>query len=153
MRDVPNVLIKGSDDVTEQKEFREFVIKKAKTNYVVVICDSKKKINFTLEAAGFEIQFDELGRRINTTLNERMIIRNILEHEEKILQDAFVGKGIVVKAPILYAGSVLCPIDGNDLVKSYEVGFEEVFVFTTKEQATQQSYIFRKYPKIQVFGI
>lgn len=148
-----NILIKGSGDITNSKQFFDFVVEKAKENYVVVICGGGTKISAALEKAGYSIEYDALGRRITKTWEERLIMRDILEHEEKKLQDKFVGKGVIVVSPILYAGSTLCPINGDDLVKAFDLGFDEIYVFTTKERIEMKKNVFKEWPKIEVIGI
>lgn len=148
-----NILIKASGDVTNSDFFYSLAVERAKTNYVVVICGGGTKISATLQAAGFEIKFDEQGRRITETWEERKIMRDVLESEEKILQDKFVGKGVVVVPPLLYAGSVLCPINGDDLVKAYELGFDEIIVITTQARIEKKKQIFLDYPKVKIIGI
>ena len=148
-----NVLIKASGDVTGEKGFIDSVIELAKENYVVLICGGGTKISFALESAGYSIEFDSLGRRITKTWEERLIMRNILETEEKKLQNEFVGKGVVVLPPILYAASVLCPINGDDLVRAYELGFDEVYVFTTKERVDKKRQEFQNIEKVTVLSI
>jgi len=144
-----NILIKGSGDVTISHLFFNFVVKKAKDNYVVVICGGGTKISEALKKAGYVVEFDALGRRITKTWEERLIMRSVLECEEKRLQDMFVGKGVVVIPPILHAGSVLCPINGDDLVKAYELGFDEIYVFTLIDRAEKKKIIFQDLPKVQ----
>src|SRR6056297_843772 len=148
-----NVLIKGSGDITENKKFFEFVVKKARENYVVVICGGGTKINKELENAGYAVEFDQFGRRITKTWEERMIMRNVLEREEKTIQDKFVGKGVVVVSPNLYVGSVLCPINGDDLVKAYELGFDEIYVFTTADRVNKKTRVFKDIPKVKIVGV
>lgn len=129
-----NILIKGSGDVINSQTFFKFVIEKALKNYVVVICGGGTKISLALESAGYTVKFDIFGSRVTKTWKERLIMRNVLEKEEKRLQDKFVGKGVVVESPIIYAGKVLCPINGDDLVKTYRVGFDKIFIFTTADR-------------------
>lgn len=148
-----NILIKASGDVTEKKEFFDFVAEKAEGNYVVVICGGGTKISKALEEAGYAIRYDGCNRRITETAEERMIMRDILEQEEKRLQDEFVGKGVVVVAPILYAGSVLCPINGDDLVKAYYLGFDEGYVFTKPERVEKKKEVFKDFPKVKIEAI
>lgn len=148
-----NVLCKYSGDVTESKELFDFVVAKAKSNYAVLICGGGSDINDDLKRAGFIIEFDSLGRRVTKTWEERMIMRNVLEHRERRLQDKFVGKGVVVLSPILYAGQVLCPINGDDMVKAYELGFDEVYVFTRKERIEKKQIIFRDFDKVKIIGV
>ena len=148
-----NILIKGSGDVTDSPIFFDFVVKTATENYTVVVCGCGTKINSALGKAGHIIKFDKLGRRITSTWKERMIMRYILEREEKRLQDKFVGKGVIILPPILYAGSVLCRINGDDLVKAYELGFDKVYVFTTKERLENKKKIFQDFLKITVLTV
>lgn len=148
-----NILIKGSGDVTDSQTFFEFVIEKARSNYVFVICGGGTKISSALESAGYTVKFDADGSRITETWEERMIMRDVLEREEKRLQDKFVGKGVVVEAPILYAGKALCPINGDDLVWAYRIGFEEIYVFTTKDRVENKKHIFCNLSKVRVIGI
>ena len=148
-----NILIKGSGDVTTSQQFFNFVVEKAKENYVVVICGGGTKISAALEKAGHPIEYDTLGRRITKSWEERLIMRDVLEHEEKLLQDKFVGKGVIIVSPILYAGSALCPINGDDLVKAYDLGFDEIYVFTTIERIDKKRAVFKEWPKVEVIGI
>lgn len=145
-----NILVKGSGDITDSQKFFDFVVHKAKDNYVVVICGGGTKISSALVKAGYVIKYDGLGRRITKTWEERMIMRNVLEHEEKKLQDKFVGKGVVVVSPILYVGSVLCPINGDDLIKAYELGFDEVYIVTLKKRAKAKKEQFAHLSKIKI---
>lgn len=145
-----NILIKASGDVTGKKDFLSFVSKQARRNYVVVICGGGTKISVALKKAGYPVQFNERGCRIMKSREERVIMRSVLEEEERCLQDRFVGKGVVVTAPILYAGSVLCPINGDDLVKAYYLGFDEIYVFTKTERAKKKKEIFKDFPKVAI---
>lgn len=148
-----NILIKASGDLTENKKFFDFVTKKAQDNYVVVICGGGTKISKALEDAGYAICYDECDRRITATSEERNIMRNILEQEEKRLQDKFLGSGVVVIAPILYAGSVLCPINGDDLMKAYYLGFDEGYIFTKKERVEKKQKVFSGFTKVKIMGL
>ncbi len=149
---VKNVLIKVSGDVSSNQKFFDFAIKKAKENYVIVICGGGTKINRTLQKAGYKINYGPHGRKTKTW-KERKIARDTLEIEEKKLQDKFVGKGIVVIAPVLSAGSVLCHINGDNLVKAYYLGFNEIYVFTLKDRVKEKKEIFTDFPKIKIIGV
>ena len=148
-----NILVKGSGDITDSQQFFDFVVDKAQDNYVVVICGGGTRISAALENAGFTVEFDALERRVTKTWEERIIMRDVLEHEEKRLQDKFVGKGVVVISPILYAGSALCPINGDDLVKAYDLGFDEIFVFTKKERVEKKKLVFQRLSKVEIIGV
>ncbi|MDD2935533.1 MAG: hypothetical protein PHX25_03630 [Candidatus Pacebacteria bacterium] len=147
------ILIKGSGDVTERQEFLDFINEKSKKDYVVVICGGGSKINKALKEAGHSVQFDNFGRRITKTPEEKTIARDILEKERNILQDKFYTKNVFVLSPILYAGAVICHINGDDLVKAYELGFDEIFVFTKEKRIAKKQEIFKNNPKVTIIGI
>lgn len=147
-----NILIKVSGDITDSQEFFDFTVEKAHENYVYVICGGGTKINRALEEAGYTVEFDKHGR-VTKTWEERMIMRSVLEHEEKKLQDKFVGRGVIAGPPILYAGSVLCPINGDELVKAFYKGFEEIYVFTRKERIRDKQKIFANHLKVILMRI
>lgn len=148
-----NILIKGSGDVTDSKEFFDFVVKKAKKNYTALIPGAGTKISAALKEAGFKIKFDKLGRRVTKTWKERLIMRDVLEQEQARLEQKFVGKGVVILPPILYGGSVLCPINGDDLVKAYDIGYDEKYVFTKKDRVEEKVKKFKDYPTVKVRGV
>ena len=80
-------------------------------------------------------------------------MRNVLEHEQKKLQDKFVGTGVVVEIPILYAGAVLVPINGDDLVRTWEMGFQEIYVYTKEKRVKDKKAKFKDLPKVKIKGI
>ncbi|OGD68142.1 hypothetical protein A2996_00565 [Candidatus Campbellbacteria bacterium RIFCSPLOWO2_01_FULL_34_15] len=147
------ILIKGSGDVTERQEFLDFITEKSKKDYVVVICGGGSKINKALKEGGYSVQFDDSGRRITKTPEEKTIARNILEKERNILQDKFYTKNVFVLSPILYAGAVICHINGDDLVKAYELGFDEIFVFTKEKRIEKKKLIFKNNSKVTIIGV
>jgi acetylglutamate kinase len=148
-----NILVKASGDVINSRQVHNFIIKKAKNNYLVIIPGAGTKISRAFEKAGYKIKFDSCGRRLTHTLKERDIMRDILEHEEKTLQDKFAGTGVIIHAPILYAGSVLCPINGDDLAKAWHLGFDEIYVFTTKKRTIAKKKIFADFPQVKIIGV
>ena len=148
-----NILIKVSGDVVASAEFFDFALRKADDNYVVIICGGGTKVSDALAAVGYPIRFDENHGRVTETLEERKIARDVLEREAQELEDRFVGKGVVVLAPVLYAGSVLCPINADNLVKAYYLGFDEIYVFTRQDRLGAKQESFRSYTKVQVIGV
>ena len=115
-----NVLIKASGDVVDSQQLFDFIAEKAQSNYVVLICGGGTKINEALKKAGYMIGFDSMGRRVMKTTKEQIIMRDVLVEERERIQKKFEpfngldyeGKiettGVLVVAPFLYAGMVLC---------------------------------------------
>ena len=151
-KNIKNILIKASGDVLNKHQFFDFAINKAKNNYVIVISGCGTNINKAFKKAGYDICFDKHGR-VMRTWEERKIAREIIEKEEKDIQDKFIGKGVYVIAPLLYAGPVLCPINADNLVKAYYLGFDEIYVFTLKKRIEDKQKIFADYPKVKVIGV
>lgn len=147
-----NILIKGSGDVVDKEEFLSFVRERAQNNYVVVICGGGTQVSDALKRAGYEIHYNEHGR-VTQSWEERKIARDVLELEEKGLQDKLIGTGAHVIAPVLKAGSVLCHINADNLVKAYYLGFEEIYVFTLNDRLAAKQKVFAQHPKVQVMGI
>jgi hypothetical protein len=161
MKDIfeKKILIKGSGDITDSKQFFDFVIEKAGTTfgkYLVVICGGGTKISAALKKAGYTIEFDSMNRRVLHSLEERAIMESVLIHEQTELLNKFVKAGIVnvsVIPPLLHAGSVMCPINGDDLVKACSLGFDEIYILTKPERVMSKHYVFSGYPNIKIVGI
>ena len=147
-----NVLIKVSGDVKDHPYFLAFAEGKTKGNYVVIITGGGTQVSNALEKAGYRVQYNEHGR-VTATCEERKIARDVLEKEAKDLEDKFLGKGIVILPPILYAGSVLCHINADNLVKAFYLGFDEIYVFTLKARAETKEKEFANYPKVKVISL
>ncbi|MFC1595150.1 hypothetical protein ACFL3E_01855 [Patescibacteria group bacterium] len=112
---IKNILIKVSGDTSNHRKVLAFIKRRAKTNFVVVICGGGSQVNKALREAGFTPNFDEHGRMAETW-KERKIARDALEQEQNRLQNQLIGSGAYVEAPYLEAGPVLCPINGDNLV-------------------------------------
>lgn len=150
---VRNILIKASGDVVDDENFFNFAVEQAQTSYVVVICGGGTQISEALKKAGYQIDFDKHGR-IAKTLEERRIAREVLENQARKLQDKFVGKGVFVLAPILYAGAVLCHINSDKLVTALERGFDKIYVFTLESRVPDKQQIFMGYlDKVEIIGV
>ena len=149
---IKNVLIKVSGDVINSDEFFDFAVDKAKKNYVVVICGAGTKIGKVLEERGYNTRFNEHGR-VTKTFEERKIARDVLEYEQRKLQDKFLGKGVDVEIPVIKLGSILCHINGDSYVKASYLGFDEIYVFTLGDRVGKKKNIFNGYPKVKIIGV
>jgi hypothetical protein len=149
-----NILIKGSGDITKDQKFIDFVLSKVQFNYVVVICGGGTKISEAFKEAGYPVNFDERGCRITKTREERMLMCDVLEKEKKDLcQRLGDNHNPYIVAPLLDVGSVLCPINGDDLVKAYYLGFDEIYVFTLSGRLEKKKTIFKDFPKVNIIEL
>lgn len=149
---IRNVLIKASGDVVDREELFNFATDKARNNYTVLICGAGTKIGKSLEEGGYMARFDEHGR-ITETFEERKIARDVLEYEQRRLQDKFIGTGVEVEKPIINIDSVLCHINGDAYVKAGYLGFDEIYVFTLEDRVKKKEKIFEGFPKVKIVGI
>ena len=80
-------------------------------------------------------------------------MRDVLAGEAKNLQKKFLHWNVIVVPPILYLGSISCPINGDDMVKAHELGFDEIYVLTKKDRKKKKKKIFKDFPKVQIIGM
>jgi acetylglutamate kinase len=146
------ILFKGSGDVTENDRFIADVLEKARGNIAVVICGGRAKINAALQKNGFELAFDHLNRRILKTRKEESIYAAVLSLEAERLREK-LPSAIEVIPPMLWAGQVFIPIDGDDLVKAFDLGFDEKYVYTTPDRTKEKWDFFEDYPNVRVITI
>jgi acetylglutamate kinase len=153
------ILIKTSGDLTDSQQFFDFVKKKAGTTFekhLAVICGGGTKISAALKKSGYTIEFDSMNRRVLHSLEEQVIMRDVLQLEQIKLSIKFVQAGIInlnVVLPVLYAGLVMCPINGDDLVKAYSLGFDEIYVVTKPERVDKKKDIFKNYSNVEIVGL
>lgn len=150
---VKNILVKISGDLVRSKKMFNFLKKKARKNFVVVICGGGSAINEALKSAGIEFDFGPAGRI--TTFKGRQIARNVLEERQAKLQDKFVPRGInaVVVIPVIDIGTILCHANGDKFLKLGYNTFDELYCLTEKQRMESKKEIFVDYPKIKVIGI
>jgi hypothetical protein len=150
--EVSKVLIKISGDLNEDRTVLAFIAKKARNNFVVVICGGGTQINEEIEKGGFSIHFGEHGR-VTASLRERQIARDVLEDIQMKLQNRLIGTGAYVEKPVVEFGTVLCHINGDYAVEVAYLGFDEIFVFTLESRKKDKMKRFKDFPKIQVIGV
>ena len=168
-----SILIKGSGDVIYNPEFFDFIVSETEDKTTVVICGGGTKISEALKKSGYPINFDKCGRRVTSSQEELDIVQKVLQEEKRALEQKFVkwlqedeanieNIGIVcgsrfgrihVIIPFINAGPIDCPINGDDLVKAYYLGFGEIYVFTLNERVNKKKDIFRDFPKVSVVGL
>ena len=147
-----NIIVKASGDVLDDSKFTEFVKNKARNNEVVVVCGGGTQISNALVKAGHKVKYDNFGRVIKTQ-KEKDIVKNILGKQRKALGQIVVSKNVAIVLPILKAGTIECQINGDNLVKAYYLGFDNIYVFTLKNRVTDKIKTFKDYPKVKIIGI
>ena len=81
----------GLKILKKEKAF-EFIKGLSKKHYVVVLCGGGEQINKAFKEKGLEIEFGPAGRK--TTFKGRQISRDVLEKNQKEIQDKFIKREI-----------------------------------------------------------
>jgi acetylglutamate kinase len=122
-------------------------------NYVVICTGGGTQINEAFAERGIKPDFGPLGRKTNT-FEERQLARDVLERNQAKVQDLLMEYEIHAEViiPVVYAGSVLCHVNGDTMVETVYNGFDQIYVLTREDRAEAKREEFKEYPKIKVVG-
>jgi hypothetical protein len=150
-----NVFVKVSGDVVANTAFLEWVATLTTDAHVCICVGGGTRITAELAKHGYTGTpvFGALGREL-ATFAERQIARNVLEWQQKELQDALAAAriGAVVEIPALYFGTVLCHVNGDTMVETVYLGYDELFVVTLSERLDKKKAQFAHFPKVRFVG-
>lgn len=144
--------VKVSGDLCTSPEFLKFIRGLSREYFVVVCIGGGTQINEAFAEAGLPVStHGPMGRETNS-LKERQIARNVLEGNQAILQDQLSSLRIsaTVVIPVLDIGSVLCHVNGDEMVRTSYLGFDRLCVITTPERAEAKTQKFADLPKVEV---
>lgn len=148
-----NCLVKISGDVLNDEVF-DWIKKLTNDHFVVLCVGGGTQINEAFTEAGLPVgEFGPLGRETNS-FEERQVARDVLERNQAKVQDqlAAIGVQVSVVIPVLDIGTVLCHVNGDQLVLTAYHGFDILYVVTTFDRVEQKKESFAPYDKIQVVG-
>lgn len=150
-----NLFIKVSGDMCDQTNFFNY-LKEMATKFFTVICvGGGTQINDALAERGIEAgPHGPMGREL-PNFELRQLARDVLEKNQCRLQDklAILGIRAVVIIPTLEIGSVLCHVNGDQMVRTAYIGFDKLVVITTTERVEKKSKEFSSLPKVEVIGL
>lgn len=148
-----SIFIKISCDLINKKEVLDYLSEISKENFIVICTGWWTQINNEFQKRWLEITFWPLWREINT-FEWRQLARNILENNQKEIQDLLADKWIKAEIviPVSEIGTVLCHINWDIFALNAYNWFEELQIFTLKERLENKKQEFIKYPKIKVIG-
>ncbi len=147
-----NAFVKVTGDLLEHPRVLKWLRRLARQFHVVVCTGGGTQINEALTAAGYTLsKHGPLGREL-ATFAERQLARNVLEENKGLLEDRLVREGIHARVvvPVLDIGDVLCHVNGDTFLQTAYIGFDMLFVVTTKERATTKHDSFKHLPKVRV---
>ena len=148
----PNAFIKVSGDEFQNGAFIEWVRELCGECWVVVCVGGGTQINQAFEAGGFPVKtHGPLGREMET-FEERQLHRNILEQNQAALQDMLHERGIyaAVEIPYVIIGTVLCPVNGDQMVRTVYLGYDRLFVITMPQRLEKKKADFADLPRVEV---
>lgn len=146
--------IKVSGDLCTSEAFIEKLKELCEEFFVVVCVGGGTQINNTFIKQGVQVgKHGPLGRETKS-FKERQLARDILEENQAELQDLLAKKKIVatVIIPVLDLGSVLCHVNGDQMIKTAYLGYDQLFIVTTPERHQQKEADFSELPKIQILS-
>ena len=88
---------------------------------------------------------------------ERQIQRDVLEANQEKLQNWLLKNNIfaTVEIPVLTIGTVLCPVNGDQMVRTVYLGFDKLYVVTSPDRVADKELMFsglRQKVKIKSFS-
>jgi acetylglutamate kinase len=150
-----NLFIKVSGDVCDTESFIDY-LKEITTKFFTVICvGGGTQINEVFAKIGVEAcSHGPMGRE-HSSFELRQVARNTLEKNQCRLQDKLAGLGInaVVVIPVIDVGSVLCHVNGDQMVRTVYIGFDKLVVITTPERMDKKASEFSGLTKVEVVGL
>ncbi len=147
-----SAFVKVSGDLILHPKVLKWVRRLAGQFHVVTCAGGGTQINEALTSAGYTLRkHGPLGRELGT-FEERQIARNVLEVNKAQLEDRLAMENIhaQVVIPVLEIGGVLCHVNGDTFLETAYIGFDVLFVVTTKEREQGKSDMFRHLPKVRV---
>ena len=149
-----NAFVKVTGDLLEHPRVLKWLKRLARQFHVVVCTGGGTQINDALVHAGYVLtKHGPLGRELQT-FAERQLARNVLEQNKALLEDMLATNGILahVVVPVLEIGGVLCHVNGDTFLQTAYIGFDMLFVVTTKDRVEGKDAQFRHLPKVRVRG-
>ncbi|MDP1689078.1 MAG: hypothetical protein Q8L47_03020 [bacterium] len=147
------IFVKVSGDEFLKPAFLKWIKKICKKAWVVICVGGGTQINEEFNRRGFPVKVHgPMGREINT-FEERQVQRDVLEVNQEALQDRLVKENIfaVVEIPIITIGTVLCPVNGDEMIRTAYLGFDELYIITTTiTRAKEKAAIFLDLPYVTI---
>jgi acetylglutamate kinase len=131
----------------------EWIRSLTKTHYTVICVGGGSQINEEFRRRGIKIDFGPLGRKTKT-LEERQLARDILELNQRDVQNLLAENGImaVVMIPVVDIATVLCHVNGDIYVKMAYLGFHDLYVLTFESRKAAKEKVFEGLHRVRVVG-
>lgn len=150
-----NLFVKVSGDLCFSPSFIDYLRITTRDYFTVICVGGGTQINETLAERGIEPgPHGPMGRELNS-FELRQVARDVLEENQSRLQETLATLGIsaVVIIPVLDLGSVLCHVNGDEMVRAAYIGFDHLVVITTEDRALKKAGEFSRLSKVEVIGL
>ena len=148
-----NVFVKVSGDEYLNPAFQQWIRDKSAVSWVVICVGGGTQINAEFDRLDIVTTFGPLGREI-LDFEHKLIARSILERNKIELEDALAELGIHVTVciPVRDVGEVMCHENGDQMVRSLYLGYDELYVVTMPERLNKKKSEFVDLPKVKVLA-
>jgi hypothetical protein len=149
-----NIFVKVSGDLFFQPDFLKWLAEITENNKVVVCIGGGGQINDAFAKKGWPIKkHGPLGREAEN-YEQKKVAKNVLKNNQRIFKRLIEKAGINAKViiPVLHLNGVMCHVNGDVFIKTFYLGFDELYVVTTEERVEAKKKDFDNLPKIQVVG-
>ena len=150
-----NLFVKVSGDLSRSVSFIEYLRTVTRDYFTVVCVGGGTQINEALSKAGIVPgSHGPMGREL-PSFELRQVARDVLEKNQSELQDTLASLGIsaMVIIPVLDLGSVLCHVNGDEMVKTAYIGFDQLVVITTEDRVERKARDFVDLDKVKVVSL
>jgi acetylglutamate kinase len=150
-----NLFVKVSGDLCLKESFLAYLRTITRDYFTVICVGGGTQINETLLKRGIQPgPHGPMGRELNS-FKLRQVARDVLEENQSRLQDKLADLGIVavVIIPVLDLGSVLCHVNGDEMVRTAYIGFDHLVVITTKDRVEKKAGEFFGLNKVEVIAM
>lgn len=148
--------VKVSGDLCEHEECLAVLGELGRQYFVTVCVGGGTQINEALVAAGYDhATHGPLGREAQS-FRERQIARDVLEENQMRLQDELADSGVPVDAvtiPVLDIATVLCHVNGDQMVRTAYLGYDQLYVLTTPERYEVKRAQFADLPRVTIVAL
>ena len=149
-----NVFVKVSGDLIRRQDVLLWIKEKTGRCHLIICVGGGSDINEEFKEKGFTVYYGPLGRETKHLI-ELQTARDILEENQALVQDLLADYNIYAEVilPFIYLGTLLCPVNGDEMVRLAYIRCMRLFVLTEEgERLKEKKEKFAGLDKIEVIG-
>ncbi|MFZ2886544.1 MAG: hypothetical protein WA021_01855 [Minisyncoccia bacterium] len=152
----PNWFVKVSGDEFLTPSFLQWLQKIDLSTARIVICvGGGTQINEEFKRRGIPYRKHGPMGREHATREEEQIAEQVLQQNKLTLENklCIMGISMHVIVPVLAIGGRLTHVNGDEMTRAAYLGFDKLFVLTTRGRLGAKRWQFRKLPKVEVMSL